>query len=60
MKFSEHMGRVNYEGYCNAVGGKTWDGKDCPTWEALTDKIRGGWIAGAKASSALSALLIDL
>lgn len=43
----EELGRLNYTAYVQAVGGKTWDGKDCPTWDALTEKIRGAWCAGA-------------
>lgn len=27
---------------------KTWDGKEVPKWEQLTDQVRGKWIAAAR------------
>ena len=44
----EVFGKINYAGYVKEVGGKTWDGRPCPTWEELTDVIRAGWCAGAE------------
>lgn len=47
MKTRTEYGQVNYAAYVAAVGGKTWDGRPCPTWDELTDKIRAGWETGA-------------
>lgn len=46
----ETLGRVAYAAYIGGVGGKTWDGKDCPTWDGLTPKIRDAWCAAADAA----------
>ncbi len=27
---------------------KTWDGKDVPKWDALSDQVRGKWKAAAR------------
>jgi hypothetical protein len=35
-------GRNAYARYCLVVG-TTWDGRELPQWEGLTDKIRKGW-----------------
>jgi len=40
-------GRVNFEAYTGAVGGKTHDNRPIPGWEALTPTVRKGWIVGA-------------
>ncbi len=43
------LGRIAFEAY-NAAGanpGKTFDGREVPTWEALTDDVREKWQAGA-------------
>lgn len=45
------MGRVAFEAYCAAVGGKTFDGKPIPGWDELHGdrlKVQGGWEAAAK------------
>lgn len=43
------LGRANYKAYGEAVGGKTWDGRPIPEWDALTPTIQAGWTAGADA-----------
>jgi hypothetical protein len=40
---------VAYEGYAQATGGKTYDGRDMPDWWGLTDAIRSAWEAAAQA-----------
>ena len=47
------LGRVGYEGYAASTGGKTFDGRDMPTWDALPDRIRQAW------SDAATAIIID-
>jgi hypothetical protein len=42
---SEWIGRIAYSAYCRAVDDLTWDGRPTPEWNALTDKIRGAWVA---------------
>lgn len=45
-------GRIGYEAYAESTGGKTWDGRDMPTWEQLagnTPKIATAWEAAAAA-----------
>ena len=42
-------GHVAYDAYCAAVDGKTWDGRPCPAWADLTEKIRNAWEAAARA-----------
>lgn len=44
------LGRIAFEAYREAVGGKTFDGKPIPGWADLhgdADKIRAGWEAAA-------------
>lgn len=49
MMEDETYGQINYAAYCVAVESKTWDGRPCPTWDELTQKIRNAWCAGAAA-----------
>lgn len=42
-------GRVAYQAYAASTGGKTYDGRDMPTWEGLTPRIREAWSAAAGA-----------
>jgi hypothetical protein len=47
------MGQVAFEAYCDAVGGKTYDGKPIPGWDELHGdrlKVQGGWEAAALAA----------
>lgn len=46
----EARAKAAFEAYSAEVGGKTWDGKPIPTWEALTDQVRAGWVAAATAA----------
>ena len=46
----ERHGRNAFESYNDAVGGKTWDGKTIPEWDAVTDKVRDGWRTAAFAA----------
>lgn len=32
-----------YSVYMASCEGLSWDGKQCPRWEALNDKVRGHW-----------------
>lgn len=44
---NEEIGKLAYATYTKTVGGKTWDGRDCPKWEGLTDTIRLAWCNAA-------------
>ncbi len=41
-----------YAAYAEATGGKTWDGRDMPTWDQLGERIQGAWRAAATAVAA--------
>lgn len=41
------LARAMYEAYIENSGGLSWDGKPCPTWDALGDKVRSHWCAAA-------------
>ncbi len=43
------LGKVGYEAYAKFTGGKTYDGRDMPAWDDLTDRIQGAWQAAAEA-----------
>jgi hypothetical protein len=43
------VGRTGYEAYAAHTGGKTFDGRDMPSWDALPDRIRNAWGAAALA-----------
>lgn len=43
------LGRKGYEAYAKATGGKTFDGRDMPTWEQLPERIVNAWNAAAVA-----------
>jgi hypothetical protein len=38
-----------YLAYAKSTGGKTFDGRDMPTWDALPERIREAWRAAALA-----------
>lgn len=44
------LAQTAYEGYAAFTGGKTHDGRDMPTWDALPDRIRDAWAAGLDAA----------
>lgn len=41
--------QIGYEAYAQSTGGKTFDGRDMPTWEALPDRIQRAWTDAATA-----------
>ena len=43
------LGKTGYEAYAKYTGGKTFDGRDMPTWDALPENIREAWRAAARA-----------
>lgn len=40
-------GKRAYEGYAEATGGKTYDGRDMPQWRDLGEQVQRAWIAAA-------------
>lgn len=46
MKETAH---VAYDAYAEFTGGKTFDGRDMPTWEQLPDRIKNAWRAAVSA-----------
>lgn len=42
-------GSVGYEAYAQSTGGKTFDGRDMPRWEALPERIQKAWTDAALA-----------
>jgi hypothetical protein len=42
-------GQVAYEAYAASTGGKTFDGREMPTWDELPVRIQVAWGAAAKA-----------
>ncbi|GAA4002047.1 hypothetical protein GCM10022631_10830 [Deinococcus rubellus] len=40
--------KEGYEAYAKQTGGKTFDGRDMPTWEQLPENIKDAWSAGAE------------
>lgn len=48
----ERCGRAAFEAYNVAVGGRTWDDKPIPGWDAITEKIREAWRIAATAARA--------
>ena len=38
---SREAAKIAYNAYRANTGGKTWDGKDMPTWEVVQDRDRG-------------------
>lgn len=43
------LAQVAYEGYAAFTGGKTFDGREMPTWEALPERTRSAWQAALAA-----------
>lgn len=50
---SPNAGRRAYEGYATFTGGKTFDGRPMPTWDELTERIRGAWKAAVRAAATM-------
>jgi hypothetical protein len=42
--------RRGYEGYAESTGGKTFDGRQMPTWDELPDRIQEAWRAAIVAA----------
>lgn len=40
-------GRIAYEAYAVSTGGKTYDGREMPSWGELPELIRNAWMAAA-------------
>jgi hypothetical protein len=53
--YETKRGQQAYARY-SAVVETTWDGRELPTWEGLTDKIRKGWSEAGNLGSLLIAL----
>jgi hypothetical protein len=45
----ETHGQIGYLAYARSTGGKTYDGRDMPTWDALPFNIRMAWCDAANA-----------
>lgn len=41
--------QIAYKAYARSTGGKTFDGRDMPTWEDLPKNIQQAWRAAAEA-----------
>lgn len=41
--------REGYEAYAKSTGGKTFDGRDMPTWMQLPLRIQDAWASAAEA-----------
>lgn len=46
--FDASFGALGYEAYFDFTFGKTFDGRDMPTWEALPQRIKDAWTAAAR------------
>ena len=44
------LGHTAWLAYARTVGGKTFDGKPLPEWEALGEVQKEGWEAAARAA----------
>lgn len=51
-----HAAKIAYNAYRTNTGGKTWDGKDMPTWDEVLDRDAGksvgvsfNWAAACRA-----------
>jgi hypothetical protein len=44
------LARIMYAAYNLQAGGKTYDGKDLPTWKELGADRQACWLAAAKAA----------
>jgi hypothetical protein len=42
-------GRAGYVAYAETTGGKTFDGREMPSWDELPGRIQEAWNAAAKA-----------
>ncbi len=44
-----YWAQLGYKAYAKFTGGKTFDGRDMPTWNDLTPRIKEAWTEAAKA-----------
>lgn len=52
---TRNPGRTGYEAYAKSTGGKTYDGRDMPTWEQVQERtphVAKAWEDAAKAIEA--------
>lgn len=40
-------GKIGYEAYAESTGGKTYDGRQMPAWDALPPHVQNAWAAAA-------------
>lgn len=45
---TEYLAERAYEAYAKSTEGKTFDGRDMPTWDDLTQPVRNAWQAAAE------------
>jgi hypothetical protein len=50
---------AGYDAYAKSTGGKTFDGRDMPAWDALPERIQEAWVAAALAIVAPEQLELD-
>ena len=43
------LAEAGYLGYADHTGGKTFDGREMPSWTQLPERIRAAWAAAAGA-----------
>lgn len=43
------LGQIAFEAYSKAMQHKTYDGKPIPHWAELSEAVRNGWEAAARA-----------
>lgn len=43
------LGEKAYRAYGESTGGKTFDGRDMPSWDDLGERIQAAWCAAAQA-----------
>lgn len=47
MQSLQREGKRAFAVYTVTVGGKTYDGKDIPSWDSLTELVQEGWMMAA-------------
>ena len=43
------LAQIGYEAYAQNTGGKTFDGREMPTWNQLPQRTIDAWVAAAEA-----------
>ncbi len=54
------LAQAFYLAYTANSDNKSWDGRDCPTWDALTPAVRSHWCAVAVASQNVTTHRIEV